>query len=284
MNMDIKFIRKISSEPQSLLEDLKDIFRSKFLIYEFTKKEFTTAYAQTILGPAYFILLPLVQSVVFTFFIKNLNDKSMINGVPTFIFLLLSTTFWNYFYLSSIKNSGVFLLNRKIIIRVYVNKLIFFISSSLITLSHLLINLVVMFLVLVIYNLFYGDIGIVYSSKILLIPFLIFYTLVLSLFIGIAISSISIKYRDIVYGLPFLFNMLFFLSPVLYSVDQKSNLYFLFLLNPIAFPLEVFRWCFLNNYSIQSDLILINIIIFLFLGFFSLFFYKKIENKISDII
>jgi ABC-type polysaccharide/polyol phosphate export permease len=78
--------------------------------------------------------------------------------------------------------------------------------------------------------------------------------------------------------------MLFFLSPVLYSVDQKSNLYFLFLLNPIAFPLEVFRWCFLNNYSIQSDLILINIIVFLFLGFFSLFLYKKIENKISDII
>ena len=281
--MSIKFLRKISPKPQSLLGDLKDIFRSKFLIYEFTKKEFTTAYAQTILGPTYFILLPLVQSVVFNFFIKNLNNKSMINGVPTFIFLLLSTTLWNYFSLSSIKNSGALLLNRKIITRVYVNKLIFFISSSIITLSHLLINLVVMFFVMYIYNLFY-DVEIIYSSKLLLIPFIIAYTLILSLFIGIAISSISIRYRDIVYGLPFLFNMLFFLSPVLYTIDQNSSLYFLFLLNPIAAPLEFFRWCFLDNYLIQPALILINFIIFLSLGFFSLFFYKKIENKISDVI
>ena len=282
--MSVKFFRKISSKPQSLLDDFKDIFRSKFLVYEFTKKEFTTAYAQTILGPAYFILLPLVQSIVFNFFIKNLNNKSMISGVPTFIFLLLSTTLWNYFSLSSIKNSGALLLNRKIITRVYVNKLIFFISSSLITLSHLLINLIVMFLVIYIYNLFYDDIGIIYSPKLLLIPFVIAYTLILSLFIGIAISSISIRYRDIVYGLPFLFNMLFFLSPVLYAVDQKSNLYFLFLLNPIACPLELFRWCFFENYSIQPALIFINVIIFIFLGFFSLFFFKKIENKISDVI
>ena len=282
--MSVKFFRKISSKPQSLLDDFKDIFRSKFLVYEFTKKEFTTAYAQTILGPAYFILLPLVQSIVFNFFIKNLNNKSMISGVPTFIFLLLSTTLWNYFSLSSIKNSGALLLNRKIITRVYVNKLIFFISSSLITLSHLLINLIVMFLVIYIYNLFYNDIGIIYSPKLLLIPFVIAYTLILSLFIGIAISSISIRYRDIVYGLPFLFNMLFFLSPVLYTVDQNSSLYFLFLLNPIVAPLEFFRWCFFDNYPIQPALILINFIIFLSLGFFSLFFYKKIENKISDVI
>lgn len=284
MKMNIKFFRKISPEPQSLLEDFKDIFRSKFLIYEFTKKEFTTAYSQTILGPAYFILLPLVQSAVFNIFIKNLNNQSEINGVPTFIFLLLSTTLWNYFYLSCIKNSGVFLLNRKIIARVYVNKLIFFISSSLITLSHLLINLAVMFLVIYIYNKLYGDTNIVYSLKLFMIPFIIVYTLILSLFIGIAISSISIRYRDIVYGLPFLLNMLFFLSPVLYSVDANNKLYFLFLLNPIAFPLEFFRWCFFDNYLIQPIVIFINFIVFLFFGFFSLFFFKKIENKISDII
>ncbi len=282
--MNVKFFQKISSKPQSLLDDFKEILRSKFLIYEFTKKEFTTVYSQTILGPSYFIFLPLVQSVVFNFFVKNLNKDPMINGVPTFIFLLLSTTLWNYFYLSSVKNSGVFLLNRKLIMRVYINKLIFFISSSLITLFHLSINLFVMFLVIYIYSLFYGGTGVIYSLKILLVPLVIAYTLFLSLFIGIAISSISIRYRDIVYGLPFLFNMLFFLSPVLYSVNKESSLYFLFILNPFAFPLEFFRWCFLTNYSIQTDLILINVIIFIFLGFFSLFLFKKIENKISDVI
>jgi lipopolysaccharide transport system permease protein len=282
--MNIKFFRKISPNPKPLLYDLKDIFSSKFLIYEFVKKEFIGAYSQTILGPSYFIFLPLIQSVVFNFFIKNLNNSTMISGVPTFIFFLLSTTLWNYFYLSSIKNSGVFLLNRKIIIRVSVNKLIFFISSSLITLSHLVINLVIMFLVIYVYSVLYGDISIVYSLKLLLIPLIIIYILFLSLFIGIAISSISIKYRDIIYGLPFLLNMLFFLSPILYAVDSKSNFYFLFFLNPISFPLEFFRWCFLDNYLVEPILILVNIIIFLFLGFFSLFFFKKVENKISDVI
>jgi lipopolysaccharide transport system permease protein len=282
--MTIKYFRKITSKPQSLFDDLKNIFRSKFLIYEFTKKEFIGAYSQTILGPSYFIFLPLIQSVIFNFFIKNLNNNSMISGVPTFIFFLLSTTLWNYFYLSSIKNSGVFLLNRKIIIRVSVNKLIFFISSSLITLSHLIINLVILFLVIYVYRVLYGDIAIVYSLKLLLIPLIIIYILFLSLFIGIAISSISIKYRDVIYGLPFLLNMLFFLSPILYVVDSKSNFYFLFFLNPISFPLELFRWCFLDNYLVEPILILVNIIIFLFLGFFSLFFFKKVENKISDVI
>jgi len=282
--MTIKYFRKITSKPQSLFDDLKNIFRSKFLIYEFTKKEFIGAYSQTILGPSYFIFLPLIQSVIFNFFIKNLNNNSMISGVPTFIFFLLSTTLWNYFYLSSIKNSGVFLLNRKIIIRVSVNKLIFFISSSLITLSHLIINLVILFLVIYVYRVLYGDIAIVYSLKLLLIPLIIIYILFLSLFIGIAISSISIKYRDVIYGLPFLLNMLFFLSPILYVVDSKSNFYFLFFLNPISFPLELFIWCFLDNYLVEPILILVNIIIFLFLGFFSLFFFKKVENKISDVI
>jgi len=282
--MTIKYFRKITSKPQSLFDDLKNIFRSKFLIYEFTKKEFIGAYSQTILGPSYFIFLPLIQSVIFNFFIKNLNNNSIISGVPTFIFFLLSTTLWNYFYLSSIKNSGVFLLNRKIIIRVSVNKLIFFISSSLITLSHLIINLVILFLVIYVYRVLYGDIAIVYSLKLLLIPLIIIYILFLSLFIGIAISSISIKYRDVIYGLPFLLNMLFFLSPILYVVDSKSNFYFLFFLNPISFPLELFRWCFLDNYLVEPILILVNIIIFLFLGFFSLFFFKKVENKISDVI
>jgi lipopolysaccharide transport system permease protein len=130
----------------------------------------------------------------------------------------------------------------------------------------------------------YGDIAIVYSLKLLLIPLIIIYILFLSLFIGIAISSISIKYRDVIYGLPFLLNMLFFLSPILYVVDSKSNFYFLFFLNPISFPLELFRWCFLDNYLVEPILILVNIIIFLFLGFFSLFFFKKVENKISDVI
>jgi ABC-type polysaccharide/polyol phosphate export permease len=78
--------------------------------------------------------------------------------------------------------------------------------------------------------------------------------------------------------------MLFFLSPVLYSVNKESSLYFLFILNPFAFPLEFFRWIFFSNYPIQPDLILTNFIIFVFLGFFSLFFFKKIENKISDVI
>jgi lipopolysaccharide transport system permease protein len=92
--MTIKYFRKITSKPQSLFDDLKNIFRSKFLIYEFTKKEFIGAYSQTILGPSYFIFLPLIQSVIFNFFIKNLNNNSMISGVPTFIFFLLSTTLW----------------------------------------------------------------------------------------------------------------------------------------------------------------------------------------------
>ena len=81
-----------------------DIFSSKFLIYELVKKDFKIAYSQTILGPIFFILVPIIQSLVFTFFTNSFNIKE-INGLPTFLFFLLGTTIWNFISNSTIKCS-----------------------------------------------------------------------------------------------------------------------------------------------------------------------------------
>ena len=112
----------ITKTPNSFLFDLKEIWKSKFIIYEFAKKELKTSYAQTIIGPVYFILLPLIQAIILNFFMNNITNKSTIDGYPSFIFCLLGTTIWNLCSTMITKNSGCLLLNRKLITKTYINK------------------------------------------------------------------------------------------------------------------------------------------------------------------
>lgn len=225
-----KKITIINNKHKNLLQHLAELYSSKYLIYELSKKEFKIAYTQTLLGPAFFFLLPFIQSSVFSFFtIKFEIDK--ISGIPTFIFFLIGMTLWNFFSLCTIKCSGVFFNNRKLIDKAYFNRLIFFIVACFVCSIHFLINLISMLLLILFYKYFYQSELIIFNIKILLVLFVAMLTVILSVSIGMIISSISIRYRDIIYGLPFIFQMLIFLTPVLFPLNSTINGYnFFFLL------------------------------------------------------
>ena len=149
-----KKITFINNKNRSLFQHLNELYSSKYLIYELSKKEFKAAYTQTLLGPAFFFLLPFIQATVLSYFTTKVAvDK--VYEIPTFIFFLIGTTLWNFFSLCTIKCSGVFFNNRKLIDKAYFNRLIFFIVASFVCSIHFLINLISMFLLILFYKYFY---------------------------------------------------------------------------------------------------------------------------------
>ena len=275
----------ITKTPDNFLFDLKEIWKSKFIIYEFTKKELKTSYAQTVIGPFYFILLPLVQAMILNFFMNNITNKSTIDGYPSFIFCLLGTTIWTLCSTMVTKNSSCLLLNRKLITKTYINKLIFYISGIIISLIHFLTNFFLLVGILIYYKYFVSDaLYIEFSYKLLFLPLILFYLTILCFSVGTIISCISIRYRDVVYGIPFIISMFFFISPVLFSAKSAKLFSFIFSINPVSSVMEYFRWIFLVDYVPLNNILLFNLIITIGLLFLSIFIYKNTENKIADLL
>ena len=279
-----KNITIINKEGKFFIDYVFDIFANKFLIYELVKKDFKIAYAQTLLGPLFFILVPITQSLVFTFFTNNINIKE-INGLPTFIFFLLSTTIWSFISNGVIKCSSVLLINRKLISKIYFNRIIFFVVSILISLIHFIINFVMLLIVLFLYKFYYNNEIINFNLNIFILPFVILLASLFSFSVGVIFASASVKYRDLVYGLPFIFQMLMFLSPVLYSVKSLNGFFYTFvILNPITSILELFRYIFINDYDFSLNILCLNIMQIFILLLAGLFFFRFMDKKISDLI
>jgi len=282
--MNTKNITIINKEGRFFIDYIIDIFNNKFLIYELLKKDFKIAYAQTLLGPLFFILVPIAQSLVFTFLTNNINIKE-INGLPTFLFFLLSTTIWNFIYNSAIKCSSVLLANRKLISKIYFNRIIFFVVSILISLIHFIVSFVMLLIVLFLYKFYYNNEIINLSLKIFILPFVILLASLFSFSVGVIFASASVKYRDFVYGLPFIFQMLMFLSPVLYSIKSVNGFIYNFvILNPTTSILELFRYIFINDYDFSFNVLYLNTIQIFILLLVGMCYFRFIDKKISDLI
>jgi len=277
-----KFNKIISNKPRSLLESFFAIFSSKFIIYSLLRKNIIVSYSQSFVGPLYFLLLPLLQTVVFNFFLNNVFETDN-SSTESFIFILISMTYWSFFSSLTTKCANSYFLNKRLISKVYFDRLIFFIQTVMLSTLNFAINFLLMLVIIFLFYLFKNNLGIVFSYKILLLPFFIFYSCLFSLFIGIVIAAVSIKLRDLLYGLGFTFQMILFISPVLYSLEKLNGLaYSLMIFNPVTFLLESFRWFFYTNSTIDSNILLINIFYFVILIFTASTLYKKSNLILSD--
>lgn len=275
---------EISSKQKSILAYLIEMFSNKYLILQISKKELITAYAQSLLGIFYHALVPMVQAIVFNFFFKKI-EYTPSNEIPSFLFILISITIWNLFVNNSIKTSNIFLANRKYISKLYFNRFVFVISSCVINSIHFLINLSILFFVIFFFQSYYEIESVSLNFKIFMIPFLIFNVIILSSGIGMIISSLSIRYRDFLFGLTFIFQILMFISPVLFSLNTiHSALSIIFLINPVTSFLELFRWIFIDTYNLNLFFILINILTAFLIFFIGLKLYINADRKVADFI
>jgi len=273
----------INNKEETFLSLIRGIFYNKFIIFELFKKDLKTSYAQTLLGPIYFILYPFIQTFFFNFLLSNFGKFDTAN-FPSFLFYLSGIIMWNFISISSIKCSEIYNVNRKIITKLYINRLNFFISALLISCVHFFFNFIIFVLILVIYK-FYFNVEILFSLRLFFLIPLIFFTLLLSLAIGLIVSSSSLKYKDIVYGLNFIFHLLMLISPVLFSAqDTYQKFYYILYLNPFASLIEFFRWIFFKDYQIIYSLIFYNIIEIFILFIVGAKIFTMVQKRIADLI
>tara|TARA_B110000503_G_C7159385_1_gene418896 strand:+ start:50 stop:892 length:843 start_codon:yes stop_codon:yes gene_type:complete len=278
----MKKIIEISSKKPTLLEYYSEVLQNKYLIFQITKKEFITAYTQSLVGFLYHALVPLMQTIIFNFFINkiefNPNDK-----IPSFLFVLIGVTIWNLFSTNTIKISQIFLTNRKYLAKLYFYKFSLIISSILITTTHFIINFLILLSIILFFKITYENIQIDLNAKIFLTIIPVTIAAILSTGIGMIICSLSVRYRDLLFGVNFIFQLLIFVSPVLFSVNNMDGQFSTFLfLNPTTSFLEFFRWIFISDYQIDMQYFMINVFCSVLVFLIGTKLYISAERKVAD--
>ncbi len=280
-----KTVYKIVDGKKNGFNYLDEVIDSKYVIYEFFKRDIKILYAQSILGPLFYIILPLLQTGVFNFFINKVFGNDL-DFTTSFLIIFINMVFWNLFSSNTTKGAGVLITNIKLINKVYIPRLIFFISPYLVSLVHFLVQFI-FFILLLFYFKINNDLSfnntINFSRWIVTVPLLL-YCFVLYFSIAVIISMLSIRYRDIVHLVGYALTLGLFISPVLYSLSDLSGLsYFFVALNPYSLIPEISRWVFFEN-TLNLNFILINLATTSFLFLLSIIMFIKKEKYVADLI
>jgi len=233
-------------EPQSKWYDLKlrEILRYKDLLFLFVRRDFVALYKQTILGPLWFIIQPIITSLTFTVIFGNLAKVST-DGLPQILFYMCGVTLWTFFSDTLTKTSDTFTGNANIFGKVYFPRMIVPLSVVVSNLIKLGIQFII-FLFIWFYYLISSEI-IHPNLALLLIPFLIILIGFQGLSFGVIISSLTTKYRDLKFLVVFGVQLLMYASPIVYPLSIVPDKYrWIILLNPVTSIIETFKYAFLG--------------------------------------
>ncbi len=271
-------------KPKSKWYDLRlnEIFRYKDLLLLFVRRDFVAIYKQTILGPVWFFIQPIITAITFTIIFGNLA-KIPTDGLPPVLFYLCGITLWNYFSDTLSKISDTFTANAGIFGKVYFPRMIMPLS---VILSNL-IKFAVQFLLFIGVWIFYltQRSALHPNATLLLVPFLIILMGFLGLSFGIIISSLTTKYRDLKFLVGFGVQLLMYASPIVYPLSIVPEKYkWLILSNPITSIIETFKFAFLGVGEFNWFYLLYSLIFTLVLFFLGLIIFHKVEKSFMDTV
>ncbi len=224
---------------------LGQVWRYRDLILLFVRRDFVSYYKQTILGPLWFLIQPLLTTLTFTVIFGNIAALPT-DGLPQFLFYLSGTVIWSYFASCLTKTSETFIANANIFGKVYFPRLVMPISilfSNLITFA-IQFGL---FLGFLFYFIVMGS-AVRVTWWVILLPLLLILMAGLGLGFGIIISSLTTKYRDLRFLVTFGVQLWMYATPIIYPVSSiPQRFQRLILLNPITPIVEAFRFAFLGT-------------------------------------
>jgi lipopolysaccharide transport system permease protein len=260
-------------EPQSSLFELhlKDVWRYRDLLWLLVKRDFVSFYKQTILGPLWFFIQPLFTTIIFTFIFGNLAGLST-DGLPQPLFYMAGITAWNYFADCLTKTSTVFRDNANIFGKVYFPRLIMPLSIVVSNLVRFGVQFLLFALMMVYYYLSGANFHI--QTAVVLFPILVLLMALLGLGLGLIITALTTKYRDLAFLITFGVQLMMYATTVIYPLSAAPAKYkWLIELNPMTGIIEAFRKGFLGQgmltlqslgYSIMVTLcsVVIGVVIF----------------------
>lgn len=258
--------------------DFKELWRCRELFYFLTWRDIKLRYKQTIFGIGWAVLQPFMMMVVFSIIFGNVA-KMPSNNIPYPIFFYTGLLLWNIFS-NSLSNASQSLIgSASIIQKVYLPRIILPAASIIVTLVDFFFAFLVFIGILVYYRFMPNLLGL------LLMPFLIFMTVTTSLGLGLFLSALNVKYRDVRYALPYFIQILIFVTPVIYPVSIVPPVYqWILSLNPMSGIIETFKAALFGGVSINWTNLSISIVASFVLLFFGLWYFLKTEETFADII
>ncbi len=270
--------------PQRAWWDLRlgDLWRYRDLVWMFVWRDFVAYYKQTILGPLWYLIQPILTTVVFTIIFGNLAELST-DGLPPFLFYLAGNTVWAYFSACLTSTSNTFAGNRNLFGKVYFPRLAMPLSIVISQIISFGIRMVV-FLGFLIYFI-YTNPDVRPNWWILSLPLLLFIMAGLGLGLGIIVSSLTTKYRDLQQLVSFGVQLLMYGTPVIYPLSSmEGGLRTLILLNPMTPVVEVFRFAFLGTSAISPTYLLYSIGFMFFVLLIGVLIFNRVENNFMDTV
>jgi lipopolysaccharide transport system permease protein len=263
--------------------DFKALWKYRDLVMLLVRRDFVSAYKQTILGPAWLFLQPIITSLMFAVIFGRLA-KIGTEGTPSVLFYMAGVTLWTYFADCLTKTSTTFLTNAGVFGKVYFPRLVVPFSVIISNLVKLAIQMTLFFCIWFYYLVKGGSIHPQWML-IWLLPVLVLMMAFLGFGFGILISSITTKYRDFIFLLGFGIQLMMYASPVVYPLSIASNkLKFWALLNPITSILEAFRYILFGNGYFSWAALGGSFGFMMILVLFSIFVFNAVEKNFMDTV
>ena len=261
---------------------LGELWRCRDLIWLFVWRDFVAIYKQTILGPLWYIIQPILTTLVFTVIFGNIAKLST-DGLPPFLFYLAGTTVWSYFSACLTSTSNTFVANAGLFGKVYFPRLSIPVSVTISNLISFGIRLG-MFLAFLAYFLLAGA-KIHPNLWILLLPVLILIMAGLGLGLGIIVSSLTTKYRDLQQLVGFGVQLLMYATPVIYPLSSVQGVWrALLLANPMTAVVELFRLAFLGISSIEPVYLLYSAALMIVILLAGMLIFHHVESTFMDTV
>ncbi len=271
----------IGSHKKYINFNLSEFWRYRDLLMMFVKKDIITVYKQTILGPIWFIVQPILTTLTFVVIFGNMA-KIGTDGVPQVLFYMCSVTLWNYFADTLNITSKTFTENANIFGKVYFPRLIIPLSKIISGFVKFLIQFS-LFIVFWLYYLFIKK-SIEPNLTMLLVPFLLVTMATMSLGFGILITSMTTKYRDLTFLISFGVQLFMYATPVIYPVSKFKDHQLLLWLNPLTSIFEAFKYAFLGKGSFSWFWLSYSLVFTIIILISGMFVFNKIEKRFIDTV
>ena len=263
---------------------MDDIWCYRDLLWLFVKRDFTTFYKQTIFGPLWFFIQPLLSTLVFLVIFNHIAKIST-DEIPPILFYMSGIIAWNYFSNCLTSTSSIFTSNVGLFGKVYFPRMIVPLSIVISGISRLVVQLC-MFLGFYFYYIVIGNEKISPSfNLLLLVPILIIQMALLGQGLGMIISSLTTKYRDLNYLVSFGTQLLMYATPIVYPLSVVPEKYRIFIIaNPMTPVIEGFRQAFIGKGHLDFNMFIYSIIFTLITFILGLLIFNKVEQSFIDTV
>ncbi len=279
---DQKWDKIIKAEGSLIDFRLGELWNYRYLVKMFVRRDFVAAYKQTVLGPLWFVIPPLLSTLTFTVIFGRIAKLST-EGVPDFLFYMSGIVIWSYFSNTLTANSSIFNLQSGLFSKVYFPRLVVPVANFVSGFFSFLIQ----FGIFICFLAYYAIIGtpISISVSLLLVPFCILMAGMLGLGIGIIVSALTTRYRDLSFLINFGLSLWMYVTPVIYPLSTvPENYRWMILLNPMTPVVAVFRHAFLGTEGPSLLWLLYSALSALACALIGILIFNRVERYAMDTI